>query len=320
MSSKHKEHKRIVWNTIQPKEITWLWPGRIPFGKLTVFAGDSGQGKTTIAIDLAARLTTGRPMPLSDEPPIVSRVLFQSQEDDMADTLIPRAINAGADSGKFISIDAADLNIDDDCDIIEEYIQADKIRLAIFDPLQSFVGKNADMCRITDIRRLLTNLGKVAARNDCAIIIISHQSKGQQGGNALHRVFGSVDITATARSVLNISALESDPETKIISHIKSSVSRPAPPVAFRIEDNAPVTYLGEYDGDIPFDEMPDDTSKCEAAKLIIISMLREAPQIGKDVYQACLDAGISSRTVERAKKELNILSDRDGSRRLWVLK
>ena len=319
MTVKPKEHRRITWDTVKPKEITWLWPGRIPFGKITILSGDSGLGKTSIAIDIAARLTTGRPMPLSDAPPIMGSVIFQSQEDDLEDTLLPRSIAAGANVSNLITIDAADLNIDDDCHIIEQHIQETNARLAIFDPLQSYMGKNADMCRITDIRRLLSNLGSVAARNNCAVLIVSHQSKGQHGGNALHRVFGSVDITATARSVLRIGASEQDPDVRILSHIKSSVSRPAPPIAFRIEDNAPVSYLGEYDGNILFDEIPDDTCKLEAAKVIIISMLRDAPMEGKDIFKACETEGISLRTVERAKAELNVASTRDGCKRLWVL-
>jgi RecA-family ATPase len=135
MAVKPKEHKRITWDTVKPKEISWLWPGRIPFGKITILCGDSGLGKTSIAIDIAARLTTGRPMPLSDAPPIMGSVIFQNQEDDLEDTLLPRSLNAGADVSKLITIDAADLNIDDDCHIIEQHIKETNARLCYFDPL-----------------------------------------------------------------------------------------------------------------------------------------------------------------------------------------
>ena len=318
MSVKAKEHKRIAWNTVTPNEITWLWQDRIPFGKITILVGDSGLGKTSIALDIAARLTTGRSMPLSDAESITGNVLFQSQEDDLADTLLPRCINAGADANKIISIEAADLNIDEDCGIIEQHIQETSARLAIFDPLQSYMGKNADMCRITDIRRLLSNLGGIAARNNCAVIIIAHQNKAQ-GAKELHRVFGSVDITATARSVLRIGESESDPETRILSHIKSSISRPCALIAFRIEDDAPILYLGEYDGDFEYEEIPDDSSKRAKATEIIYALLSDAPREGTEIYKACKEAGISPRTVERVKRELNVRPMRDGNRRMWVL-
>ncbi len=319
MSSKPKENKRITWNTIQPKEISWMWPNWIPFGKITLLVGDSGLGKTTLAVDIAARLTSGRSMPLSDAKHIEGNVLFQSQEDDLADTLLPRCISAGADLSKIESIEADGLNLDEDCEMIERHIREANIRLCVWDPLQSFMGRNADMCRITDVRRLLTNLGTVAARNDCAMLIVAHQTKAQ-GANELHRVFGSVDITATARSVIRLSKSDTDPETRVITHIKSSVARPEPPIAFRIEGNSQIIYLGEYDGELDsYEEIPDDNTKRAKAVEIIYSMLQNGPCEGTDIFKACGEAGISTRTVERVKKELNVRSGRDGSKRVWLL-
>ena len=319
MAKKSKEHKLIAWNTVQPKEVTFLMNPHIPFGKITILCGDSSLGKTTLALDIAARITTGRPMPLSDAEPIIGNVLVQSNEDDVADTLLPRCINAGADLTKIKSIEADGLNIDDDCDIIEQHIKDTNAVMLLLDPLQSFMGRNADMCRITDVRRLLTNLGAIAARNNCAVLIIAHQSKGQGSTNELHKVFGSVDITATARSVLRISKSENDPETRILSHIKSSVTRPAAPIAFCIEDNSRIVYLGEYNSEDDDYEIPEDNSKRAKAVEIIYSMLQDRPVEGTEIVKACVDAGISARTVERVKKELGVRSGRDGIKRIWYL-
>jgi len=257
-------------------------------------------------------------MPLSNAEPITGNVLFQSLEDDLSDTLLPRCISAGANLSRIESIDCEGLNIDEDCDIIEQHIQETNAKMILFDPLQQYMGKSADMSRITDIRRLLTNLGGIAARNNCVVLVIAHQNKSS-GANELHRVFGSVDITATARSVIRISKSESDPDTRIISHIKSSVSRPASPIAFRIEGNSQVVYLGEYDGEANFDEIPDDNSKRAKAVEIICSMLQGGPKEGADIFTACNEAGVSTRTVERVKKELNVRSGRDGSKYIWFL-
>ena len=318
MAKKPKEHKRIAWNTVQPKEVSFLWHPYIPFGKISILCGDSGLGKTTLALDIVSRLTTGRQMPLSDSEPITGSTLFQSNEDEISDTLLPRCINAGADLSKIESIDCEGLNIDDDCAIIEHHIKETNARFLLLDPLQSFVGRNADMSRITDIRRLLSNLGAIAARNDCAALVIAHQSKGHNT-NELHKVFGSVDITATARSVLRISKSEYDPEIRVLSHIKSSTTRPAPPLAFRIEHNSQIVYLGEYDSDSDDTayEIPDDNSKRAKAIEIINAMLQDGPCEGTEIFAACSEAGISARTVERVKKELNIRSGRDGIRHIW---
>ena len=318
MGKKPKEHKRIAWNTVQPKPVTFLWDNFLPFGKISLLVGDSGLGKTTLAVDIAARLTSGRSMPLSDAKPIIGNVLFQSLEDGLSDTLIPRCISAAADLSKIESIDCDGLNIDEDCEIIEQHIQETNAKMIIFDPLQQYMGKSADMSRITDIRRLLTNLGGIASRNNCVCLVIAHQNKNQ-GSNELHRVFGSVDITATARSVIRISKSENDPETRIISHIKSSVSRPAAPIAFRIEGDSQVVYLGEYGGEDYLGEIADDNTKRAKAIEIICSMLKDGPQEGVEVFKACNEAGVSTRTVERVKKELNIRSGRDGSKHIWYL-
>ena len=57
---------------------------------------------------MAARLTFGRSMPLSKSEVIVGNVLFQSLEDDLSDTLLPRCISAGADLSRIESIDCDD--------------------------------------------------------------------------------------------------------------------------------------------------------------------------------------------------------------------
>src|SRR5712692_4785507 len=48
---------------VETQYINWLWPGRIPLGKITILDGDPGMGKSLLAIDLAARVSTGQPMP-----------------------------------------------------------------------------------------------------------------------------------------------------------------------------------------------------------------------------------------------------------------
>ncbi|GHU58623.1 hypothetical protein AGMMS49975_25400 [Clostridia bacterium] len=98
-------------------------------------------------------------MPLSDEKPITGTTIFQSAEDGVSDTI--------------------SLDIDSDCDMIENYIQEINARLFCVDPVQVFMGRSADMGRATDIRRLMTNLSGIAERNNCAVVVIWHLTKNQ---------------------------------------------------------------------------------------------------------------------------------------------
>lgn len=48
---------------VRTEPVEWLWYPYIPLGKLTVLQGDPGEGKSTFALNVVARITTGQPMP-----------------------------------------------------------------------------------------------------------------------------------------------------------------------------------------------------------------------------------------------------------------
>lgn len=61
--SNEKEPDLVPLSSIQCRPVDWLWPGRIPRGKLTLLVGDPGTGKSTVTMDLIARLSIGGQMP-----------------------------------------------------------------------------------------------------------------------------------------------------------------------------------------------------------------------------------------------------------------
>lgn len=85
-------------STVEREQLDWLWPGRIPLGKLTLLAGDPGLGKSLVTLDIAARVSTGRSWPdcpLLAQP--VGEVLLFNSEDGLEDTTAPRLDKARAD-------------------------------------------------------------------------------------------------------------------------------------------------------------------------------------------------------------------------------
>src|SRR5215471_9113232 len=71
------------------EQVRWLWPGRLPRGKLVVLDGDPALGKSTLTLDWSARITTGSPWPDGSRPE-KRGVVLASAEDGIADTIRPR--------------------------------------------------------------------------------------------------------------------------------------------------------------------------------------------------------------------------------------
>lgn len=49
----------VAWNLTKPPPRRWIVPGMIPAGRLTLFSGDGGTGKTLLSQQLATACTTG---------------------------------------------------------------------------------------------------------------------------------------------------------------------------------------------------------------------------------------------------------------------
>ncbi len=83
----------------------WLWYPYIPFGKITIVQGDPGEGKTTLALHLAAACSKGTVLPgMKQRPPFC--VIYQTAEDGLADTVKPRLIEAGVDESMVLNINS----------------------------------------------------------------------------------------------------------------------------------------------------------------------------------------------------------------------
>src|SRR5262249_21149083 len=52
--SDQDEPPGILLSKVQAQRVEWLWPARIPLGKLTILDGDPGLGKSVLTLELAA--------------------------------------------------------------------------------------------------------------------------------------------------------------------------------------------------------------------------------------------------------------------------
>src|SRR5438270_421749 len=90
------EELGTLLSDIKTEQLHWLWEKRIPRGKLITLDGDPGLGKSLLTLDLAARITTGRPVP-DGTPGVQGSVILIAPEDAATDTIKPRVEAAGGD-------------------------------------------------------------------------------------------------------------------------------------------------------------------------------------------------------------------------------
>jgi RecA/RadA recombinase len=305
------------FDTHPKSSVSWLWKPYIPMGKVTVIQGDPGDGKTTVALAIAAYVTTGRPLPETTGEPVIGEVIYQSAEDNVGDTLNPRLLALGADCSK-ISYMHEFSDIEKDCENLENAILEVEAKFVCLDPLQAYIGRGRDMSRAADMRRLMSGLAEAAERTQCAIIAIGHMNK-TSGAKKLYRGLGPIDIAASARSVLLLGRSAEDKDIRVMSHVKSSLAQEGAPIAFTIGENSSVEFLGPFDGDIRPLDAPVEENKRESAAEIILEMTADEPRRCSEIYNACLARGISDRTVDTAKKELGVKSIRRADGWYWAV-
>src|SRR5437588_8458313 len=79
---------------VPDKPLTWLWPGRIPLGHLTLLDAAPGSGLSLVALTLAACVSSGSPLP-AGTPTQHGYVLLLAPYDAPTDILKPRLQASG---------------------------------------------------------------------------------------------------------------------------------------------------------------------------------------------------------------------------------
>lgn len=293
---------------IKETVVEWLWYPFIPFGKVTLIQGDPGQGKTWLAMHLAAACTNRKELP--NELPMDSfNVFYQTAEDGIGDTIKPRLMQCGADMERVRVIVEDDVMLSLTDPRLELAIKQNNVKLLIMDPIQAYLGPDVDMNRANEIRPLFRYLGGVAERTGAAIVLIGHLNKNA-GTHANYRGLGSVDISAAVRSILLVGKVEKETErdVRVVIQTKSSLAPKPTPVAFTLE-NSKLEWIGEYE--ITEQElMSGKAGKQKETKLEqAMKLIRQLLTTRNLMYVADLDAEgkklkISDRTMRDARRKL----------------
>ena len=335
------ELKLINMELVKVEQIEWLLYPFIPFGKVTIIQGDPGEGKTTMVLQIIAKLTRGEPILLNkksqkeaqqdseenlkqevlsqDKPIQPVNVIYHTAEDGLGDTIKPRLLAAGADCSRVLVIDDREQPLTMLDVRLEEAIMQTKARMVVLDPIQGFLGTDVDMHRANEIRPLMKRMAVLAEKYHCAIILIGHMNKNSNGKSS-YRGLGSIDFQAAARSVLIVGRLKDEPETRVMCHVKSSLAPEGKSVAFRLDKETGFQWIGEYD--ISADDLLSGDArgqKSRIAKEFLLDILADGGMAQKKIEEEASKQGIKKKTLRNAKQELEIDSVKRGNQWFWIL-
>jgi putative DNA primase/helicase len=308
---------------VRAERVRWLWPRRIPFGKVTVIDGDPGLGKSTAALDIAARVSTASPLPDGSRLEYPASVLVMSAEDAIADTIRPRLEAAGADLHRIAVFravkeraSARPPELPGDLPHLESLIEEDDAQFVIVDPLMAFLAGSIDAHRDQDVRRALYALSTTAERTGVALLIIRHLNKAP-GGSPLYRGGGSIGIIGAARAGLLVAPDPGDEKRRILASTKSNLSEKPASLAYRIvgdEEHDCARIVWEGTSDLRAEDLlnPPRETKRDAAAEFLESALLGGPVLARELYDLAEAEGISDRTLRRAKEELGVKAFRRG--------
>ena len=266
-----------------PEQAEYLVEPYLPRGMISILGGVSGVGKTSLALDICARLTRGEPSPSGEggalapdegkqrsdsvpreriqkittphQSPAVTAspegealcrpctVIYLTAENDPNKVLRPRAEAMGADLARLYFQDGASYAMGDE----ELFALCRTLRpdLIVFDPIQSYLGQGVQMNRAEQVRPLLDGLGALAKELNMAVLLISHMSKPGPGVcSALDRLLGSSDFRNAARSILIAGRDPQAPDTRVFAHAKNSLGVPGESQRYHICADGTVAYDG----------------------------------------------------------------------------
>lgn len=299
---------------VEPLKVDWLVPNRIPKRFITVFAGRTGIGKSFVACDIIARLTTGRPIPGVDGFCFKPGGVLIISEDSHEYVLAPRLIGLGADLTRINAMtwEAMGKYFLGDTDMLEEACKEveDEVSLVMIDPPTNFLS-DIDEHKNSEVRQLVMKVVEWCFGHDLACLFVLHINKQTgKGVEAINRVMGSVAWVTTSR-IAHSFCLDPDDQTRGLWMPTKNNLGPLPKgLAYRITgEPAVVEWLGEVDmtADEALGAEPKSRKRAVVASDWLIERFRDKREwASDDLFAAARSAGMSRDAIFAAKDMLKL--------------
>jgi hypothetical protein len=320
-------------SSIEEKPLEWLCHGRIPRGTLTMLAGDQKLGKSLTLVYHAACASRGRPMHGEQTALPPGSVILLSAEDPVAQVLRPRLRAAEADLDKVHIIRSVmepggtDVwpCLKTDIEAIEDAVcELGDVLLIGVDPVTAYLG-GVDDYRGTELRNVLIPLAKMAERMNVAVELVHHVGKVPVA-NAKHRALGSVAYGGVCRANYLVAKDPDDPGRILLLDNGGNLGAPASTLAYKIESTLDGLPVVSWYAD-PVNKTAADVVAAEiramrsaghaesargAARAWLLQRLKAGSVHVNDLRAEAEAHGISWRTVQNAKKDLNVIAIKTG--------
>lgn len=319
-------------DTVKEEAAMWFWRDRILGGTVTILEGRKGSGKSTLAAAMAAAVTGGPRLPDQRGLMAPQAVLWIGTEESTASAVVPRLRAAGAQTTRCYRPPVDDrtgmprrIQLPGDTGFLADTIGSLRVGLVICDPWTSCVSPSVDMHQEAAIRGTLEPLAQIADDADCVILLIRHLRKSGRGG-ALDQGLGGVGVGNIARSILRADRHPDKKGVYTLSVVGCNRAPNTPTLEWSLRSVGEERAIdwgstSALDADDLAEAGADrsDRSVRRDAYMLLISMLGAGWRPCREIFAERDDAGISQRTLERAKEDLGVVSRRvtHGLNAMW---
>jgi putative DNA primase/helicase len=336
--------------TVRVRRINYLWQGVIPTHMSTALTGDPAEGKSLVAIDITARVTSGTPFPAYDEdaPATRGHVFYVTSEGVPEMILVPRLIAAGADLTKVTIIEGVRLKSDEFSmfdvtthlpKIASRAKDFPELKLIVIDPIASFIPERINTNQMSSVRQMMDRISDLAYQLGIAAVTVMHFSK-TVGVKAGQRTAGSGQFGAAVKMSWSVVRREGDPRNvRLLVPQKTNITGASKSLSFSIHEvnfqspNNPseiiTTAKIEYEKLV--DEDPEilisppaetDNNVASAIKFLRHKLAEGLTLYAKPLIDEAEENGIPKWALYKAKNRLGVEYDKEGQfqgRTFWYL-
>jgi putative DNA primase/helicase len=325
--------------SIKPRPQEWLWQDRIPKGAITWIVGQPGNAKSLLTIEITAAATTGKDWPdgsKNTNGPM--KVLMFCGEDDLATTVIPRLMAAGAnlenvgflDNKAFrgtvgeSKVPGRSIDLSQDMETLMQIIKANPdFKLLICDPITGIFGSKK-ITKDEEVNPILEGLVDLCQQTGLTFVGISHTPK-RQTNSAIEKISGGSAVAGKCRAAFMLSQ---DPDSDgdhdhVMTIIKGNLTGNKKGMKYT---TVPATVLDENGKEIAIVKISwskeecnmtaddvlvkqnsrkaDDDRQIARCEAFLRTYLAKGPVRSPDVYDAAKMQEFGKTTVKRALKNI----------------